>query len=707
MAQLTSKDKLSALAFGCSMLVLLLLGARLFTSYDLGYHLAFGETFFDSGTIVDYTPFIYTLPALDTPAADRPEPGPGSWYDDEGRYRFPNANWLSQLFIYGAWSLGGAAGLNLLQILIVAGLFILLIAAMQRSRVPFFLITPSLLLIGLIISPRLNMRPELFGYLCLMAQYLLLARLAVRADKPMPPSWTWVAGMVLIQLLCINLHSYFLLGLAITGAVWTEYVLHALNKRLVGKDIPGFLAYRKVISRLSITLAGMMAVCFINPWGWRLVLQPFQTVLYMKKYGIGGPNAGINSHPWDNILELRGTISGNWPVRLSDYAVIIMLALVAMAVIFQLAAWLVKLQQSRSAQEGVASQQGTFHVRWAHLFMIAGMLAVGLQVRRNIGAAGLIVVPSALICITEGCRYFLQEKVQTAPRQLLAVVNAAVIVLVVVGGYQMVTGKLYEADNVSTRFGFGLSNTVLPVGAASWLNEHAPDARVWCDFQSSSTLRFFTRPHKEVPILTNTWAYPPQVMASNIFSLRAKVPFSLLADQYNIDAVLLRSDWSLPLHRQLGADPQWKMVHVEGVNVLYLRANAKYGALAARHEIKPGSFDPDAFVAQQVRKDPSFTRAILSVADTLEEAGEQDLAIDTVEAGLKYLPPDIKVWKNLLNLYNNREAQRRESGDKRCVDDLMRMKYVIERILELEPGNAEMRQQLTMINKISSLFTTQ
>ena len=56
-----SEKVLSALVVGCALITLLLLSARHFTSTDLGYHLAFGETFFNTGTIVDHTPFIYTL----------------------------------------------------------------------------------------------------------------------------------------------------------------------------------------------------------------------------------------------------------------------------------------------------------------------------------------------------------------------------------------------------------------------------------------------------------------------------------------------------------------------------------------------------------------------------------------------------------------------------------------------------------------------
>jgi hypothetical protein len=438
----------------------------------------------------------------------------------------------------------------------------------------------------------------------------------------------------------------------------------------------------------------MALACFINPWGWRLALLPLQTLRYMKKYAIGGATGGGKPHPWDNILELQPTITEHWPACLSDYAVLIMLTIAGAAAALQLAAWLSQPRRHEPAAAGeAATRDPAFKANWAHLFMMAGMLFVGLQVRRNIGVASLIVVPSALKCVTDSCRVLLAPRLPRAGFRLLAAANAAVMVLAAYGGYQIISGRLFEADRQPTRFAFGLSNTMLPLGASSWLDEYAPKARIWCDFSTSSTLHFFTHPHKEVPILTNTWAYPPEIMAANQFFRKALIPFGKVADRYNIDAVVLRSDWSIPLNRQLGADPEWKMVHVEGAHVLYLRAEGKYGELAASHEIGADNFAADPFVVKELGKDPSLKRSVLAVANTFRDAGEPDLAIEVIEAGLKYRAPDLPVLEALLNLYVTRGDRRRNTVDKRFIDDSKRMNYVIESILELEPEYFSVRRQ--------------
>jgi len=85
----------TALALAGALALAVLLAVRPLISPDLGYHLAYGEEFLETGRIVDTnSEFLYTLPA---DADYGGQMGPGCWYDADGQYRFPNANWLSQL----------------------------------------------------------------------------------------------------------------------------------------------------------------------------------------------------------------------------------------------------------------------------------------------------------------------------------------------------------------------------------------------------------------------------------------------------------------------------------------------------------------------------------------------------------------------------------------------------------------------------------
>ena len=200
------------------------------------------------------------------------------------------------------------------------------------------------------------------------------------------------------------------------------------------------------------------------------------------------------------------------------------------------------------------------------------MAYIGLQMWRNTAVASLIAVPASLVCITAGLHYFLGKKLEHLSQKSYPMAALVVFALSFYGGYQVVTGKLYEADLLFNKFGFGISRTRLPIGAAEWLNSHAPDARLWSDFDNSSTLRFFTSPHRDLPILTNTWAYPPEIGRMTATYRFTGEPFGPIARKYNIGAVSLRLPGAKSLARQLNRAPDWKLVHSEGVNVLFVRS---------------------------------------------------------------------------------------------------------------------------------------
>ena len=156
---------MAALTFG------LLLGVRPLVTPNLGYHLAYGERVLDTGRIVDCNnDFIYTLASKDTPPDKRPAPGPGCWYDEQGNYRFPNANWLSQVIQAAVYRVGGVTGLCLLEIALVGGIFGVSLLTLRRWGVGWSLAGAALLLMAMVAYGRLFLRPEIFGYLLLSGQ---------------------------------------------------------------------------------------------------------------------------------------------------------------------------------------------------------------------------------------------------------------------------------------------------------------------------------------------------------------------------------------------------------------------------------------------------------------------------------------------------------------------------------------------------------
>ena len=563
-----------------ALIAVALLGVRKTNSIDLGYHLDFGETLYNTGKIVDHTPYIYTLPGPDIAPEDLPAPGPSCWYDSEGNYRFPNANWLSQWFMYLAWKAGGITGISILQFALTAAVFALVLAAMLQMGISKAFSAAGLLMIAVISYSRFNLRPEVFGMLCYSLQFLILAR----AYKRESITWHAVAAFIFIQLLFVNSHSYTLLSLYLIVVYFIEYYFRAINAQ--NKGLEEEYKHKKVImQRIGTAVLGMLTISFLNPWTWRLAILPFETFAYLSKHNIGGVRDTLNRHPWDNILEFRSALSETFHTGLTYYAIIGMLVLAGLAVILQLFFFPGKRKNSgkKGQQQINNGEQQKPRVYFAMILLIIGMTIVGLKMRRNVAIASIAVIPASLLCLSRIKGYIDQLSLASRLNKLKIPALAVLLVLSCFFGYTIVTDRFYLAEKNVQRFGFGFRKTHIPISAAEWLDEHMPGAKVWCDMSSSSTLRFFTNPKKDLPVLSNTWAYPPEILQQNFNYRSLKLPIKELEDKYDIDAIVLRYPWSIPLHRYLVDDRSWEVVHIDGEHAVYAQYNGRYADVVKRY----------------------------------------------------------------------------------------------------------------------------
>ena len=189
---------------------MVLQSVRTVDSPDIGYHLGFGETLVETGWPMDSSDYIYTI-------KDSMELAPGEWRDETGTFRFVNVNWLSQGLFYGAWKLGGWEGLSILSILLVAMTGGLLIRFLLRCGLSPVVVGAVILLATLTAYPRFQLRPELLTYLLLAAMLNLLQTFYIDPDAH--PSSKTIFGVLVLQVLLVNSHSFFLLGWILTGVL--------------------------------------------------------------------------------------------------------------------------------------------------------------------------------------------------------------------------------------------------------------------------------------------------------------------------------------------------------------------------------------------------------------------------------------------------------------------------------------------------------
>ncbi len=627
---------LAILAVVAAAALVVALAVRPIASYDIGYHLAYGEYFLQHGRIVQTNRFTYARLEEDLPA----DPGslaPGGRFDAAtNTYHFINANWLSQVVFAAVHLAGGMIALSILRAALVAGIFVLLIVTMRRSSaatdappdagrrggVGWHWIAPAVVLIALSSYERFDLRPELLGYLVLLGQWALLVR--PRAGR------RGLCAMIALQVLAVNFHSYFLLGVALSAAMLADAFAHWLWARTVtGRDDAAAKARMKW---LAIATGGMVLACLCNPWHLRGAIFPIQTVAFLSRHQIvGGTPTSLTAHPWALIGEFPRTLAEQFSGHRATTAYIVVLALAA-------AGGLVAAARRR----------------WGWLLVMVGAAWVSLTTRRNIALGAFLMVPLALVSLTDGWRWLAGRVRRPTPAVLARIGPAAVAVISAAAALwwtvSIVSNEFYASERRSWRFGLGVSRVMIPVEAAEWINRHAPAGNVWCDFANSSNLMYLTRPHRDVPILTNTFAYPPRVLRQSIFAAAGLEKWAPVARKHRVGTVVLRFTAVLPtdlptLMKQLSRDPGWVVVQLGVRHVVFLRADGANAALADRAGIAEEDFDVGGHVDACRRADPVE-------AEALYDAGR-------LLAHLEWYGRAITVWKECLKLDPDHARARR------------------------------------------------
>jgi hypothetical protein len=251
---------------------------------------------------------------------------------------------------------------------------------------------------------------------------------------------------------------------------------------------------------------------------------------------------------------------------------------------------------------------------------------------RNTGVMTLVVAPLAGVALWEwGTQFRWRPAVASLGAALFAIGAAFVWTA------SIVTNRMYLEGFGHARFGFGASRMSLPVAAAEWIDAHDPPGRLFCDFDHSSNLMYFTTPHREVPVLTNTWACPPGIMLHNILMQVGREPFAPFADHYDVRTVVVQTAWNppSPLLRGLFRDAGWAVVDLGANHAILERRGGASASLVAAEEILPATFDVGAYVRKIEAADPVPTFALNRGAELLAQIGWYDRAFEVWNESLR------------------------------------------------------------------------
>lgn len=208
---------------------------------DLGRHLKLGEIILQTKVVPKINLFSYTNPD----------------------FPFINTHWLFEVFVYLTGQALGLQSLLIIKILIFLLSVYLILKIIPKENLAFLL--PIGFVFLHVLRERLELRPEIFSFLFTAGTYFILEKYQKKPTK-------LIFLLPLIQLIWINTHIYFFIGLTLQAIFLVALGYRYLrSKSGIGK-----------LKLLTILFALSIIVSLINPNGLAGLLYPLNVT---KNYG--------------------------------------------------------------------------------------------------------------------------------------------------------------------------------------------------------------------------------------------------------------------------------------------------------------------------------------------------------------------------------------------------------------------------------------
>ncbi len=519
---------LPVLAWGALFLFAALLALQQIRSFDYWWHLRTGQWIVENGRVPQLDPYTYTV---------------------EGQ-RWIDVHWLHQLGLYGVYRLGGHGGVVVAKAVLVLGL-VALVAGIgaRRERPETSLLALTLMLI--LACDRFMPRPELLTFLCLAGVLALLERHGRRPDR-------WVFGVVAIQLVWVNVHGLYALGLALCGI----YLSAELLRPLVS---PGESLRPAELRRLAAVTGLATAASLLNPNGLEGALYPLQQLDM-----IGPPEErGLFGSIISELIPPLAREGAGGALGLAALGAMAGLSFLAM-----LANWR-RLPAS-------------------HPLVWVAFLYLALGARRNVALFAIVAAPILVRNANEWLDVRAARRERGGPGHATwarRVAWAGLAALLGLLCLDVASDRFFPRLGSSRALGLGPMQEFHPVGAVDWIAEHRPPGPIFHHMADGGYLVWRLFPDYRVMVDGRLEIYG----AERFVELQASDPtrFRALDAEFHFGAALVHYSLvsSGELLWWLYLNTNWRMVHVDEAAVLFVRL-PRDGALQAA-EIDPDA--PDVF----------------------------------------------------------------------------------------------------------------
>jgi hypothetical protein len=495
--------------------------------------------------------------------------------------RWVDIHWLFQLGLWGLFRLGGHAAIVLGKLALIAAVLVVLAPIGYRRQRPFVSIA-ALALLLLAACDRFMPRPEVLSWVLLAAVLRILDRFERNGDR-------WIWAIVPVQLLWVNVHGLFALGIAVCA-------MHLVGElaRPLG-EAGARPRWQRVWPLTAVTVLSAL-VSLANPNGLDGALYPVHQLAMVGSAEARGLFGRI-------IIELQPTFGALHPLALVFLSALIVLSLASMALNWR----------------AIPLSDPLLWVAFFYLVMGA---------RRNVPLFAIVAVPMLVRnwnAWLDGRA--LPERLPRLAGVLLSVVLAALAI-------DAARGRFFPRMSQLRVPGLGVDWPVYPTAAVDWIERHRPPGPIAHFMRDGGFLIWRLYPDYRVMFDGRLEIFGPERFQEMLIDSTER--FEALDAEYRFGLIVQRYDpgSGIEMLPHWIAHPEWRLVAVDDAAALFVRGDP--GQAFAYRELDleaPGLFPP----VEGSNRD-RYQMFMGRRTGFLSAAGRDDLALATWEDALRRFP---------------------------------------------------------------------
>jgi len=482
-----------------------------YNNSDLGRHLTLGKIIVSLGRVPKANLLSYSYPD----------------------FNFINSHWLSEVIYYVIYSSSGFNGLIILSTLsiITAFSFVFIPAAKKINYITSIYVS----LISLqVLYGRTEIRPELFSFLFLSIFIFILYKYREKYTN-------WIFVLIPLELLWVNLHIYFFVGIAVLFIFLLDLLI-AKRQTFASKQVQILL--------LASFFCGIATV--FNPNNFKGALFP---LVVFNNYGISVE---------ENVSYFKALSN---PAYNSSLVLIYFGLSVAIL-------WLSIIIARRK-------------MRLIDIFLSAFFTFVGLFAVRDIPLFVFGTFISLVTAVSETTNIFL-KRIRIIDKNILLYSKTIFFVLVIIILLPTITSNI-EIQGL----GFGVRDNTK--NAMNFFLKSKIKGPIFNNFDVGNYLDFRLYPQEKVFVDNRPEAYPKDFFQNIYFPMQeSPTIFKNVDNKYHFNSIFIEypntSSKTTIFIQNLVKDNNWKMVYLDSSIVIFLKNNSSNKSTINRYLINQENF---------------------------------------------------------------------------------------------------------------------